>query len=192
MALPEKFITPEAYLEFERSSEIKHEYYGGKVDTRETANADHNVIAVNIIAALHTQLRRRPCEVFPTDMRVKTRSNLYAYPDISVVCGEPQFEDDVLDTLLNPTVIIEVLSPATERYDRGKKFQHYRTLPSLQEYVLIAQDSYQIEHFTRQPNDEWLLSDAANLDAAIQLPSIQCQLALADVYEKVTFEEETT
>lgn len=123
-------------------------------------------------------------------MRVKIGSNaLYIYPDISVVCGEPEFEDDFVDTLLNPTVIIEVLSPSTELYDRGRKFQHYRTLTSLQEYVLIAQDSYRVEHFIRQPNDEWLLSDAVTLDATIQLPSIQCQLALSDVYEKVTFEE---
>jgi Uma2 family endonuclease len=192
MALPEKFVTPEAYLKFERSSEIKHEYYGGTVFAMTGASRNHNLIVANVIATLHTQLRKRPCIVYPSDMRVKTRSSvLYTYPDISVVCGESQFEDEFVDTLLNPTVLFEVLSPSTERYDRGKKFQHYRTLPSLQEYVLIAQDSYRIEHFTRQPNDEWLLADAASLDAAIQLPSIQCQLALADVYEKVTFDDES-
>jgi Uma2 family endonuclease len=124
-------------------------------------------------------------------MRVKTRSIvLYTYPDISVVCGEPQFEDEVLDTLLNPVVIIGVLSPSTERYDRGKKFQHYRTLGSLQEYVLIAQDSYRIERYLRQPNDEWLFSDITEMDSTLELTSIQSQLVLADVYEKVTFEDE--
>ncbi|HLU09658.1 MAG TPA: Uma2 family endonuclease [Oceanobacillus sp.] len=190
MALPENYMTPEAYLKFERSSEIKHEYYGGEVFAMTGASRQHNLIVGNCAATLHTQLRKTPCEVFLCNMRVKIGSNaLYIYPDISVVCGEPEFEDDFVDTLLNPTVIIEVLSPSTELYDRGRKFQHYRTLTSLQEYVLIAQDSYRVEHFIRQPNDEWLLSDAVTLDATIQLPSIQCQLALSDVYEKVTFEE---
>jgi Uma2 family endonuclease len=191
MALPEKFMTPEAYLEFERASEIKHEYFGGEVFAMTGASRNHNRIVISTLASLHGQLRKRPCEVFPSDMRVKTRSSiLYTYPDISVVCGTPQFEDAVLDTLLNPIVIIEVLSPSTERYDRGRKFQHYRTLPSLQEYVLIAQDSYRIEHFARQPNDEWLFSDATELNASVELPSIQCQLALVDVYENVTFEDQ--
>lgn len=191
MALPEKFMTPEAYLEFERASEIKHEYFGGEVFAMTGASANHNTIVANVVASLHGQLRKRPCRVYPSDMRVKTRSSiLYTYPDISVVCGAPQFEDAALDTLLNPIVIIEVLSPSTERYDRGRKFQHYRTLPSLQEYVLIAQDSYRIEHFARQPNDEWLFSDATELNASVELPSIQCQLALADVYENVTFEDQ--
>jgi Uma2 family endonuclease len=106
------------------------------------------------------------------------------------MCGTPQLEDDYGDSLLNPTVIIEVLSPSTESYDRGKKFQHYRTLDTLQEYVLIAQDAPRIEFYTRQPNDTWLLSDASQLDAVIELTSVQCSLALADVYEKVEFTEE--
>jgi Uma2 family endonuclease len=184
-------MTPEAYLEFERASEMKHEYFGGEVFAMTGASRNHNRIVANMLASLHGQLRKRPCEVYPSDMRVKTRSTiLYTYPDISIVCGEPQFEDEVLDTLLNPTVIIEVLSPSTERYDRGRKFQHYRTLLSLQEYVLIAQDSYRIERYLRQPNDEWLFSDFTAINSTLELTSIQCQLALADVYEKVTFEDE--
>lgn len=190
MALPEKFVTPEEYLAFERASEIKHEYLGGEVYAMTGASRNHNKIVANTLASLHGQLRKSPCEIYPSDMRVKTRSPvLYTYPDITIVCDEPQFEDTILDTLLNPTVIIEVLSPSTEAYDRGNKFRHYRTIPSLQEYVLIAQDSRRIERYLRQPNNEWLLSEAAGPDATLTLPSIQCELALADVYEKVTFED---
>jgi Uma2 family endonuclease len=110
------------------------------------------------------------------------------YPDITVVCGTPLF-DEYGDTLLNPTLIVEILSPATESYDRGKKFQHYRTLDSLQEYVLIAQDSYRIEHFVRQAGGRWLFSDATQPKSLIELPSIGCILRLAEVYEEVTFGE---
>jgi Uma2 family endonuclease len=110
---------------------------------------------------------------------------LYTYPDVTVVCGKAQFEDDHRDTLLNPTVIVEVLSASTETYDRGKKFQNYRTLASLQEYLLVAQDEYRIEHFVRQPDGQWLLSEAKELDATLDLTSIACQLAMSDVYEKV-------
>ena len=189
MALPEDVMTPEAYLAFERASAEKHEYYDGEVYAMTGASATHNLIVGNVVASLHAQLRQRPCLVYPSDMRVKTLSTiLYTYPDVSVVCGEPQFEDAAADTLLNPAVIVEVLSPSTERYDRGKKFQHYRTLVSLQEYVLIAQDGPRIERFTRQADDTWLLADAAEMGAALALESIQCNLALADVYEKVTFE----
>ena len=174
MALPEDVMTPEAYLAFERTSAEKHEYFDGEVYAMTGASATHNLIVGNVVASLHAQLRQKPCLVYPSDMRVKTPSTiLYTYPDVSVVCSEPQFEDPAADTLLNPVVIIEVLSPSTERYDRGKKFQHYRMLGSLQEYVLIAQDSYRIERFTRQPDDNWLLADAAEIGATLQLTSIQ-------------------
>ncbi len=191
MALPENRMTPEAYLKFERASEVKHEYFGGEVFAMTGASRNHNRIVVNVTASLHGQLRRGPCELFPSDMRVKIRSSiLYTYPDISVVCGEPQFEDTGLDTLLNPTLIIEVLSPSTELYDRVRKFQHYRTIESLQEYVLIAQDHPRIERYLRQSNDEWLLSDTTDLNSVLDLMAIQCRLALAEVYEKVTFEDQ--
>jgi Uma2 family endonuclease len=191
-ALPQQRWTPESYLVFERASEEKHEYFNGSIYAMTGASENHNLIMVSTSASLHNQLRKRPCRVYPSDMRVKTRSTvLYTYPDISVVCGDSQFEDDVFDTLLNPTVIIEVLSPSTERYDRGKKFQHYRTLESLQEYLLIAQDSVRIEHYVRR-GEQWLLTDAKHLDTVLTLPSIECKLALADVYEKVSFDDEQT
>jgi Uma2 family endonuclease len=188
MALPENLMTPQAYLEFERASEIKHEYFEGEVFAMSGASRNHNRIVISVGASLYAQLRQSPCEVFPSDMRVKAHSGLYTYPDISAACSEPQFEDTAVDTLLNPILIIEVLSPSTERYDRGRKFQHYRHIPSMQEYVLIAQDSCHVERYVRRPNNEWVLSETADINSALELTSIQCRLALADIYENVTFE----
>ena len=188
MALP-KFITPEEYLRLERSSEEKHEYFRGEIFAMSGASENHNLVTGSSYAALYVQLRKRPCQIYPSDMRVRIPSTgLYTYPDISIVCGTPEFEDDVLDTLLNPTVIIEILSSSTEQYDRGKKFQHYRTIESLQEYILIAQDSFRIEQFSRKDN-QWVLTDAKTVDSVIQLTSIDCTLALSDVYEKVAFDD---
>jgi Uma2 family endonuclease len=190
-ALPEHTWTVEEYLAFERSDPQRHEYLSGKIYAMAGASANHNLIAGNVFASLHAQLRKHPCTAYPSDMRLKvSRSGLYTYPDISVLCGDPQFEDNRHDTLLNPTVIIEVLSPSTEMYDRGKKFQHYRSLASLQEYLLIAQDSCRVEHYRRQASDQWLLSDVSGADASISLVSIECTLLVADLYEKVVFEPE--
>lgn len=189
-AQPKTAISVEDYLTGERMSDVKHEYYAGEVFALAAGSEAHNLIAVNVLASLHTRLRRRPCKVCPSNMRVKVlRTGLYTYPDVVVVCGSPQFEDAEHDTLLNPTVIIEVLSPSTERYDRRKKFQHYRTIDSLAEYLLIAQDSYRIEQYIRQPDQQWLLSEATPPDAIIELPSIQSTLALGDVYEKVPIDD---
>ncbi len=188
-ALPDAVWTIKDYLTYERANAQRHEYLDGKIYAMVGASANHNLIVGNTYASLHAQLRKRPCVIFPSDMRVKiSRTGLYTYPDISVGCGEPQFEDEYRDTLLNPMVIVEVLSPSTETYDRGKKFQHYRTLASLQEYLLIAQDSYRIELYTRQADDRWLLSDVNRVDAVLTLAAVQCTLAVADVYEKVSFE----
>ena len=122
-------------------------------------------------------------------MRVKIpATGLYTYPDVTVMCGKAQFEDLDRDTLLNPTVIVEILSKSTEGYDRGKKFQNYRMLESLTEYILIAQDAVHIEHYVRQPDNQWLLSEVKDLSAVVELPTIQCTLALIDVYDKVDFE----
>lgn len=190
-AVAKRTWTPAEYLAMERASEEKHEYLDGEIHLMSGASRNHNVVMANTLASLHAQLRQRPCVVFPSDMRVKVSETwTYTYPDISVVCDPPELEDTFLDTLLNPTLIIEVLSPSTESYDRGRKFQHYRALPSLREYLLISQDEARIEHYVRQANDEWLLSDAVGLDATLDLNSIGCYLALADVYEKVTYETE--
>lgn len=182
-ALPKLFISAADFLEGERSSKIKHEYFAGEVFAMAGASERHNLIAGNTFASLHAQLRRRTCNVYPSDMRIKiSQTGLYTYPDIAVVCGAAQFEDD---TLLNPTLIVEVLSPSTESYDRGRKFQHYRTLESLTDYLLVAQDGVHIEHFTRQADNRWVLTEVDQIDALLSLPTIACDLALADVYEKV-------
>jgi Uma2 family endonuclease len=142
--------------------------------------------------ALGNQLRGKGCETYLNEMRVKIPStNNYTYPDVTIVCGEDaELEDDEFDTLLNPILIVEVLSPSTENYDRGKKFQSYRTLASLREYVLVSQDKQQIEHYIRQDDGQWLLSDTTDIDAIVTLPSINCTLKLADVYENINFEAE--
>lgn len=184
-------MTEAEYLAFERASDIRHEYLDGHVYAMTGASRAHNLISTYTAASLINQLRGRPCEVYASDMRVRvSATGLYTYPDVTVVCGNPQFADSALDTLLNPVLVIEVLSPSTESYDRGKKFQHYRQLESLREYVLISQDSPRVERFLRQDDGTWLLTDAAGLDASLELASVACTLALAEVYEKVTFEAE--
>jgi Uma2 family endonuclease len=190
-ALPEAHWTVESYLAFERQSEIKHEFLNGEIYDLTGASPNHVFITGNTFASLHTQLRKQPCRIYSNDMRVRVSAGHYTYPDIIVVCGEPQSDKDNGDNLLNPTLIIEVLSPSTEGYDRGDKFGSYRGLESLQEYVLIAQDKYQIEHYVRQSEGGWLFSDASKPEDVVVLPSINCTLLLSDVYEKVTFEEET-
>ena len=188
MAMPalESPLTPAEYLAFERAAEYKHEYVGGRVYAMTGASREHNVIAWNVLGALHALLRGHPCEAYPSDMRVKvSETGMYTYPDVVVACDEPAFEDAHVDTLLNPTVIVEVLSPSTEAYDRGEKFAHYRRLASLREYVLIAQDRVRIEHYVRR-GEQWLLTELAGVDATLALESLDCALALADVYERVT------
>ncbi|MCU0491980.1 MAG: Uma2 family endonuclease [Chloroflexaceae bacterium] len=181
-------VTEAGYLAFERISDTKHEYFAGTVYAMVGGSVRHNRIAGSAYADLYAQLRGRDCNIYPSDMRVKVvQTGLYTYPDISIVCGHEQFEDDKEDTLLNPVVIIEILSPSTEKYDRGKKFQHYRSLFSLREYILISQHEYHIERFVRQADNSWNLSEATGPDEQIDLTTIQCVLALKDVYERVAF-----
>ncbi len=190
-AQPKTYISVDDYLAGERIRDTKHEYYAGEVFAFAGGSEQHNLIAGNVYASLHTQLRKRPCTVYPSDMRVLIpRTSLYTYPDVVAVCGPARFQDQERDTLLNPLLIVEVLSPSTETYDRGKKFQNYRTVDTLSEYLLIAQDTYRIEHYVRQPDQQWLLSEATSVDESIDLPSIHCTLALADVYEKVRIGDE--
>ncbi len=189
-ALTNKKWTVEDYLAFERASEEKHEYLAGDIYLMTGASRKHNLIGVNLARILGTQLLGRSCEAYINDMRVRVSAKNYTYPDFKVVCGTPEFEDAEVDTLLNPTLIIEVLSPSTEQYDCSKKFQNYRTLDSLKEYILISQDAPRIERYLRQENGQWLFSDATKLEAALELPSIGCTLLLEEVYDKVNFEQE--
>ena len=185
---PTTYLTPEEYLAIERKAADKSEYIDGVIVAMTGASRRHNLIAVNLTGEIRRQLKGRPCESYTSDMRVRVPSTrLYTYPDVVVVCGEPQFEDDYVDTLLNPTLIIEVLSDSTEAYDRGKKFGFYRTIESLAEYLLVAQDECRIEQYVKQPDSHWLLSDYRSLEETVELMSIQCQLVLREVYDKVNF-----
>ncbi|MDG4551781.1 MAG: Uma2 family endonuclease [Candidatus Contendobacter sp.] len=188
--LAEQFITAADYLALERQAETKSEYLNGRIYAMSGASRNHNRITVNLTSALHSRLKRKPCEPFSGDMRIKVSpTGLYTYPDVVVVCGEPRFEDQQVDTLLNPTVIIEVLSDSTAAYDRGEKFAHYRALPSLSDYLLVAQDQPRIEHYQRQPDGRWLYSATDGLDAQVEISTIGCMLQLAEVYERVVFAE---
>ncbi|MEO6809674.1 MAG: Uma2 family endonuclease [Isosphaeraceae bacterium] len=179
--------TPEEYLALERQTESKNEYIDGQIHAMSGATLPHNLVAGNIYTRLNIQIWDRPCRAFMGDMRVcVSPTGLYTYPDVTVVCGEPQLLDDHFDTLLNPTVIVEVLSPSTEAYDRGDKFAHYRRLASLQEYVLVAQNRVHVERYARQ-GKEWLLTEFNQLDDVLRLASIDCEVALRDVYAKVPF-----
>ena len=178
---------PEEYLAWERVAATKSEFFDGRIYAMSGASRSHVRITTNLIAALHGQLRGRACDVFTSDMKVRVSdTGLYTYPDATVVCGEARFADDASDVLLDPTVVVEVLSPSTESYDRGRKFEHYMRLASLREYVLIAQDRMRVERFTRGPDGTgWVLRVAEVAEATLELPSIGCVLRLADLYERV-------
>ena len=179
----------EQYLALERKAEQKSEYINGRIFAMAGASRQHNQITFNISVALGIQLKGRTCVAYSSDMRVKVKqTGLYTYPDVVATCNEPQFEDSFVDTLLNPTIIIEVLSDSTEVYDRGGKFAHYRRLPSLQEYILIAQDGICVEHYSRQ-DERWLLTEMSDLAETLRLDSIDCTLSLVDIYDKVEIED---
>jgi Uma2 family endonuclease len=181
-----QLISVEEYLTMERESEEKHEYLNGEIFAMGGASPNHGLIVANVVTQFIIQLKKRPCTVYPTDLRVKvSQTGLYTYPDVVVVCGEPQFDDQMKDTLTNPTLLVEVLSETTKDYDRGGKFAYYRALPSFMEYVLIAQDTPHIEIFLRQPSKRWTLYETDDIEDTLELESIGCTLSLADVYDKV-------
>ncbi|HVO22726.1 MAG TPA: Uma2 family endonuclease [Candidatus Margulisiibacteriota bacterium] len=183
---PKPRITPEEYLALERKAETKSEYFNGEIFAMSGASPVHVLIVTNVVSRLWGQLRARDCTVYSTDLRTKvSATGLYTYPDVVVVCGAPRFDDDQADTLVNPKVIIEVLSKSTQDYDRGAKFEQYRTIESFTEYVLIAQDKPHVEHFVRQPDGRWMFEETNRLADQITLESLGAHLALADVYEKV-------
>jgi Uma2 family endonuclease len=190
-ALPKHYITPEEYLAMERQALTKSEYLRGEVYAMAGASYVHTTIASNTLVALAPQLKRRSCKVHGSDLRINVRAtSFYAYPDIVVICGQPQFEDRQRDTLLNPSVIFEILSRSTEGYDRGEKFAHYRLLESLTDYVLVSQNRPLVEHYPRQQDESWLLKSYDGLDAVLSLPSVGCELPLAEIYDGVEWPEE--
>ncbi|MDX2162175.1 MAG: Uma2 family endonuclease [bacterium] len=169
-----------------QSPDTKYEFAGGMILSMTGASLRHNRITRNVTVKLSNLLKGHPCEALPSDMRVRTPSGLYAYPDVTVVCGDVQIEvDHGLDTLLNPTVIVEVLSPSTADYDSRVKLDHYQTLASLHEYVLIDQAQPHIKTYSRHGEGQWLYTMVNGLDASIALPSIEVTLALADIYAQV-------
>lgn len=178
-------LTPEEYLARERQAEYKSEYVNGRVYAMTGGSRAHNVVAGNLFAGLHARFHGRPCEVFQSDMRVAVGpTGAYTYPDVVALCGAPEFVDADVDTLSNPLVVVEVLSRSTEAYDRGEKFAQYRTIPSLREYVLVAQDRVRVEHFARHDLG-WFLTVVDTLDATLELPAVGCSLPLRDVYDRV-------
>ena len=179
-------ISQAEYLQTERLAPTKSEYLAGRVIAMAGASYAHNRLSTNIAANLHLALRNKPCVVLGSDMRVKIAEvNAYFYPDVVIVCGQPQFEDEQEDTLLNPTVVIEVLSPSTEAFDRGEKFATYRRIPTLREYLLVAQDRMQVEQYVRQPGGEWQRTEYTDLAQKVHLPSVGIDVPVELIYEGV-------
>jgi Uma2 family endonuclease len=174
------------YLARERAAETKSEYYAGEVFAMTGASLRHSLVVANLMHVLTTQLRNRDCNVVANDLRVRVpETDSYVYPDVVAFCGEPRLEDAELDTLLNPTLIIEVLSPSTADFDRGGKLEHYRTIESLAEVLILAQDRAHAEHWLRQPDGHWLFQEAGSTDAVLRLESVGCELKLTDAYHRV-------
>jgi Uma2 family endonuclease len=188
-AEPKSLISREAYLAMDRASEERHEFIAGEVFAMVGGTIRHDIIFGNVFVFLRSRLLGSGCEVFSSNMRITIpQLDIYTFPDISVVCGAEDFEDDQEDTLLNPIVLIEILSPSTESYDRGRKYHRYQHIRSFREYVLIAQDAPVVDHCIRQPDGRWLCSTVEGLDADVTLPSLNCTISLREIYARVRFE----
>jgi Uma2 family endonuclease len=183
---PKTYITPDEYLELESKAECKSEYFNGEIFAMGGASPRHVLIVTNLVSELRSQLKNQPCTVYSTDLRVSVSpTGLYTYPDVVVVCGDPQFSDSRSDTLINPILIIEVLSKSTKDYDRGEKFEQYRMIGTFKEYVLVAQDKQHVEHYIKQADNTWVLSETNRIEDSIELSSIGCGLKLSEIYDKV-------
>ena len=186
--VPATYISPEEYLERERKAETRSEYVRGEIFAMAGASVRHGRIVSNLVSTLGAALRDGHCEVFSTDLRLSIAAGaMYTYPDVMVICGDPAVVDKHRDMITNPVVIIEVLSDSTKNYDRGQKFQYYRMLPSLKEYLTVAQDELHVERFTRQQNGQWLLTEFNEISEKVDLESIGAALGAADIYRRVDF-----
>ena len=181
-------VSPEEYLERERKAEFRSEYRQGQVTAMAGGTYDHSVIIGNLARELSEGLRAVACTVLPGDLRLAIVSaGLYTYPDVMVVCGDPAFVDNRRDTVCNPILIIEVLSQSTQDNDRTEKFQNYRTLAPLKEYLTVAQDKIHVERYVRQSDEKWLLTDHRQVSSRIQFASVGLALQIAAIYEKISF-----
>ena len=188
---PEPFehVSPEDYLRLEREAEFKHEYYEGEIRAMAGAGYVHNLICMNLGGKIRTLLRGKSCTVVGSDQRLQILSgSAYVYPDLTVVCGKPEFnEEKKFDTLLNPTLLVEVLSPSTSSHDRGEKFMFYRQIPSLRQYLILDAQSVHAELYSLDELGRWVLTETRDLSAVLDLGSIACQVPLVEVYAGVAF-----
>jgi Uma2 family endonuclease len=183
-------LSEEQYLELERKAEFRHQFYDGIMYAMSGGSPSHAFIISALNGELRNALKKRSCQVASSDLRVRvSRGGLYTYPDVVVVCGDLSFADDHKDTLTNPTLLVEVLSPSTEAYDRGFKTEQYRKIDSLLEYVLVSQSRAHIEVFAKSPSGQWVLSEFTGLDTTCRFDSIDCSIPLAEIYDKIVFEE---
>ena len=181
-------LTEEQYLAIERTAEFKSEFLDGEVFAMSGVSLQHTRLEVNLLAALSNRLRGTGCEVLASNMRVRVgQSGMYTYPDICVVRGKPALADDHQDNLVNPIALFEILSPSTEKYDRGLKFQSYRTIESLKDYILVDQNKIRIEHYTRQTGNTWTLRDYQHPDEELRIDAIDVSIPLNEIYERVEF-----
>ncbi len=190
MGLPEsaKPLTEAEYLELDRAAEFKSEFFGGEMFAMAGGTPMHSLIATNLAAELRSRLKGSPCLPFNSDLRLKVEAtSLFTYPDLSVVCGPLRFAPSTTDTIVNPTLLAEVLSDSTEAYDRGKKFEHYRRIPTLREYLLISQREPRLEAFMRGEHGPWELREATGLGGSLPIPSMGITISLAEVFANVQF-----
>ena len=193
MGLAQKLIAidPAEYLRRERLSEFRSEYFAGEMFAMAGGSFRQSLIKLNVGAEFRSALKGKTFIACDSDLRIKvSASGLYTYPDASVICEPVEFEDEHRDTVLNPVLLVEVLSPSTEAYDRGKKFEHYRRISSLRDYLLISQDAPHIEHFHRNENQTWTLTDINGMEAKVDIASLGISVQLREVYDKVDFTSE--
>jgi Uma2 family endonuclease len=184
-------LSPASYLQQERSAEFKSEFHNGDIYAMAGASRNHNQITSNLVVSLGHQLATFPCSVYSSDMKVRTNTvdtNKYSYPDVVLSCDKELFENDQGDVLLNPQIIIEVLSDSTEAYDRGLKFFHYQFIPSLQEYLLVSQHYCRVEHYQRRADKQWVYSEFHSMEDSIPLPTLDCSLMVNEIYRRVVWE----
>jgi len=192
MAVPTRqpTITPAEYLRRERAAKFRSEYFAGEMFAMAGGSLRQSIIKTNVSRELSAALKGRPCVACDSDLRIKVAATgLYTYPDASVICEPIEFDDEQRDTVLNPVLLVEVLSSSTEAYDRGKKFEHYRRILSLREYLLVAQDAPRIEHFLRNNDQTWTLTEVVGLEATLALPALGIQLPLREIFDKIDFSE---